>query len=160
MRLLPTLLFVAAAAPAGAAPPPPPPAFVSEAADLLIAAAGRDPAREQALFAPDVAMYENGTLTGRSVADWTRLRGPRHLDGSSRVLAYSEGWDGDGGALLVFDTYDRVERATLPPTFLADPRMTTRSILYQFGADRLIHVVRIARADGFVMTPPAPPPAR
>ena len=68
------------------------------------------------------------------------------------VLAYSPDWR-ENGSLMIVDEYDIVDRSNLPPDFLADPRMTSRATLYQFGADHKIHVIRTIVGGGFWIKP-------
>ena len=146
------------AASLAAAPPPPPPDYVSDAGKLLIAKADHDAAKLAPLFADDVAVFENGKQIAAAKPGWMALVAADLLHYNGRVLAFSEGFGsarlGEGsGMLLVIDTFDTVDRTNLLPTFLADPRMATRTTLYQFGADHLIHIVRIVKVDGFPRTP-------
>ncbi|HEX4736248.1 MAG TPA: hypothetical protein VH331_01675 [Allosphingosinicella sp.] len=152
------LLFVLAltlASPVVAAPPPPPPSYVSDASRVLTSPTLDGP-KVGSLFADDVKVYRNGKLIADGKIAWLKLRQAEVGHYYGRVLGYSRSYGGyseGGGDLLVFDTYDTVDRRNLPPTFIADARPATRSTLYQFGSDRLIHNVRIAEVAGFLETP-------
>jgi hypothetical protein len=151
MRYLSAVAFLAAlaASSARASPPPPPPGYVFDAERILASPGNGDLGRIAALFADDVAAYENGEPVARGKTAWLRLRASAVMHSDGRVIGYSEG----GNDLLVVDTYDSVDRTKLPPSAIADPRMATRSILYRFGPDHLIHVVRIFRVESFWITP-------
>jgi hypothetical protein len=146
-------LALAISAPALAAPPPPPPEYLDKATQVLIHQAPADDGEAALLFSDDVTASENGNTIADGKANWLRWRNANLKSHDNRVLGYSEGYVGEGAALLIVETFDTVDRSRLPPTAIADPRMATRSILYQFGADHLIHSVRISRADGFWITP-------
>ncbi|MDB5692081.1 MAG: hypothetical protein JWO81_1144 [Alphaproteobacteria bacterium] len=156
MKQLPSILALAVASTADAAPPPAPPQYVYDASKILASPVIQDVAKIAPLFADDVKVYRNGRLAADGKTAWLRLRASESARYNGRVLGYSEGSAGSGdgeGDLLVIDTYDTVDRRNLPPTFIADSRMATRSTLYQFGNDRLIHAVRIAEVAGFLETP-------
>ena len=155
MKQILCLLALTIASSAIAAPPPAPPEYVFEASKILASPAAQDAARLAPLFAVDVRAYRNGKLIADGKTAWLGLRASEAARYSPHILGFSDGWAADGGSgdLLVLDTYDTVDRRNLPPTFIADPRMATRSTLYQFGGDRLIHAVRIAEVAGFLETP-------
>jgi hypothetical protein len=124
-----------------------------DASKILASPAGFDPAKIAPLFAQDVKVFRNGKLIAEGKPAWLSLRGSHGGHYNGRVIAFSQasaGYSEDGGDLLVIDTYDTVDRTNLPPTFLADPRMASRSTLYQFGRDGLIHTVQIAEVAGFM----------
>ena len=153
-RYLLVVAFLAAAAGgARAAPPPPPPGYVYSASRVLAGAmAPTEIAALAPRFSKDVKVYENGDLVADGEAAWLSLARRKLAAPQRRVIGLAQssgGYSKDGGELLVVDVVDSVDRAALPPGSIADPRLTTRSFLYQFGADGLIHVVRIARAGGF-----------
>ena len=157
MRCFVFVLSVMVSLPALAAPPPPPPEYIWQATKVLTAEKPPAAANYAPLFADDVVTLEDG----KTIADGKAARLAAWSKGSSRynghIIRYSESSAGDsegGGEILVVDTFDTVDRTGLRPTFLADPRMATRSTLYQFGPDHLVHYVRIAKTDGFWMTPP------
>lgn len=153
MKRLLSILALTIASPAIASPPPPPPVPVMDASNILASPAGFDPARIAPLFAADVKAYRNGKLVADGKPAWLSLRGTQAGHYNGRVIAFSQssaGYSEDGGDLLVIDTYDTVDRTNLPPHSLADPRMASRSTLYQFGRDGLIHTVRIAEVAGFM----------
>ena len=154
MKPLPFILALMLASSAVAAPPPPPPSYVSDASKILTSP-NLEVGKIASLFADDVKVYRNGKLIADGRPAWLKLRSAEAERYNGRVLGYSESYGGyseGGGDLLVFDTYDTVDRRNLPPTFIADPRPATRSTLYQFGDDRLIHNVRIAEVAGFLFT--------
>jgi hypothetical protein len=137
---------------AGAAPPPPPPSYVVEVARLLTAQAGPGTVTQLSNFvADDVREYVNDRLVADGKSSWMRSWAtvPTSL---GRVLAYSPDWR-DSGSLMIVDEYDTVDRSNLPPHFMADPRMTSRATLYQFGADHKIHVIRTIVGGGFWIKP-------
>lgn len=139
---------------AQAAPPPAPPEYVHIASQLLTNAPPAPLAAVMALFADDVRVFENEDETAGGKAALTRMaQAEARL--SRKVLMLSEASSGQGGAgqLLVVDVVDTVDRSNLPTTILADPRWRTRAILYQFGADHLIHAVRIVAASGVAHVP-------
>ena len=156
MRCFVLVLSVMASLPAIAAPPPPPPEYIWQAAKVLTAEKPPGASSYAPLFADDVVTLENGKTVADGKAAWlaTWSKGSSRYDG--HIIGYSEssaGYSEGGGEILVVDTFDTVDRTGLPPTFLADPRMATRSTLYQFGPDHLVHYVRIAKTGGFWMTP-------
>ena len=129
-----------------AAPPPAPPEYIYEASKILASPPAGDVAKIAPLFADDVKVYRNGLLIADGKAAWLRLRADEGARYSGRIIAFSEG----RADLLVIDTYDTVDRRNLPPTFLADPRPASRSTLYQFGNDQLIHAARISEVAGIL----------
>ena len=156
MRYVAIGLALILAAPAFGSAPPPPPAFVAEAGEAL-AGHREDMAKAARFFADDVVVTENGRPIARGKAAWLAWRAADPGARSGRTLGYSGSWprpgsDG-GGELLVVETFDTVDRSALPPHFLADPRMASRSILYTFGTDHLIHIVAMQRAESFWMIP-------
>ena len=157
MRFVALLVSLALAAPAAASPPPPPAEFVMKSAGILAAdvdAASID--RWSALFADDVVASVNGTLLVRGKADWVALARARIGKVRRRLAGYtmaSMPSEGTSGELLVVDEVDPVPPAD--PHFIADPRWSTRATLYGFGADGLIHTVRILEAKGFFQRPVA-----
>ena len=134
---------------AHAAPPPAPPAYVYDARKALTATANSNAAALALLFSDDVAVSENGKPIATGKDAWLKLLIADMQNRSRRVVLYNEG----AGDLLIVDAYDTVDRTSLPSNFIADPRMAVRSTLYQFGADHLIHVVRISSAAGFWSVP-------
>lgn len=149
-RMLPGLALLLLLAPAvQAAPPPAPPEYVYHARQILTAAGGADVVTLAPLFADDLTISENGKTLASGKDAGVKLLAASMRGKARRVVLYSEG-DGD---LMVVDTWDTVDRANLPPTFIADPRMAARSTLYQFGDDQRIHAVRIMSATGFWAVP-------
>jgi len=144
-------LMAAPLAGAGASPPPPPPQYVTEVATLFAASRHGVNALELAQYvAKDVRFYVNSKLVADGKADWMRQQGATAIGGA--LVGYSEGWQ-QGGSLLIVDQYDTVDRSSLPPGFVADPRFATRSTLYQFGEDGKIHAIHVLTADEFWMKP-------
>lgn len=147
------LVFLApilATAPA-AAPPPPPQQYVDEATQILVGQANQEPSGFASLFADDVTAFENGRLVANGKRAWLKWHASSAAH-DSVILGYSEssaGYGSAGGDLLVLDTFDTVDRAKLPTGFVADTRAASRSTLYQFGPDHLIHVVRMELTAGF-----------
>lgn len=132
MRRLITSLLLMSAAPLAASPPPPPPAFVVEAGEVLRKPAQADAARIAPFFAADVTVVENGKIVAKGKTAWLVwwTAAMKHYEG--RTLGSSEGWSRDvagGGELMVIDTFDDLDRSTLPPKFLVDPRLKTRTAL-------------------------------
>lgn len=150
-----TSVIVLVAAPltdASASPPPPPPQYVTEVAKLLTDNAREASATPLARYiANDVRLYVNSKLIADGKANWMRQEAKAKQNGGG-MLAYSEGWK-QGGSLLIVDQYDTVDRSSLPPGILADPRYAVRSTLYQFGNDGKIHSIHTLTADGFWMQP-------
>jgi hypothetical protein len=99
----------------------------------------------------DVREYVNDRLVATGKADWTRSWAAAPIS-RGRVLAYSPDWR-NSGSLMIVDEYDTVDRSNLPPNFIADPRMTSRATLFQFGADHEIHVIRTILGGGFWIKP-------
>lgn len=139
------------AMPGNAVPPPPPPSFVFEASGILA-----DPvAKAEAvapLFANDVIAFDNGELVAEGKAAWLRWRQVERMHYYGRTLGYSYSsadYRRPGGSLLVVDSFDTIDTANLPPGMVMDARLTTRSTLYTFGSDHLIHTVRMLKAAGF-----------
>jgi hypothetical protein len=156
MRYSFSALSLVIASSVAASPPPPPPEYVYEAANVLTRPAAEDPPMFTRLFAEDMSAFQNGKIVAKGKAAWLKWHAVMMARYDGRVLGYSESSAGSsdgGGDLLVVDTFDTVDRSDLPPQFVADPRMATRSTLYQFGSDHLIHVVRISRVGGFWITP-------
>jgi hypothetical protein len=157
MRTL-CILSIGIASAALASPPPPPPEYIWADAKVLIAPTGSENAKLASLFADDVTAFQNGAVVAKGRTAWLKWRA-KVWSGSDRVLGFSESSaasSDSGGDVMVVDTFDTVDRANLTPGFVADPRWATRSTLYQFGPDHLIHFVRISRIGGFWMTPPSP----
>lgn len=92
-------------------------------------------------------LYDNGQLIAGGKAEWLRVESAAKAP-LGRVIGFSEAWQ-DGGNLVGVDEYDSVDRAGLPPPFVADARMTARATLYQLGPDHRVHVVRAAVAGSF-----------
>ena len=108
-----------------------------------------------AMFAEDVKIYENGNIIATGRTAWLSFARRQLATSQRRVIGYAEsssGYSDGGGELLVIDDIDTVDRASLPPNFLADPRVAARSFLFEFGQDGLIHTVRISKAGGFWQT--------
>lgn len=137
---------------ARAAPPPPPPSYVMDVAHLLTRQESAGTIAQLSGFvAGDVREYVNDKLVARGKADWARYWATAHIS-AGRVLALSPDWR-DSGSLMIVDEYDTVDRSNLPPNFVADPRMTSRATLYQFGPDHKIHVIRTIVGGGFWIKP-------
>ena len=149
MRHVLSAIALMAPLPALASPPPPPPEYVSRAAKVLTATKAPDAAQYAPLLADDVTVFENGKTVATGKAAWINVWSKNTGHPSGRVIGYSE----NEGDLLVIDTFDAVDRTNLPPTSIADPRMVTRSTLYQFGSNHLIHFIRIEKTSSFWMTP-------
>ena len=156
MRSFVFALSAMASLPAVAAPPPPPPEYIWRAAKILTAGKLPDAAAYAPLFADDVVAFENGKTIAKGKVAWlaTWSKEVSHYNG--HIIGYSEtsaGYSDAYGEVLVVDTFDTVDRTDDPSTFLADPRMATRSTLYQFGPDHLVHYLRISKTGGVWMTP-------
>lgn len=143
-----TVVFSAAAV---ASPPPPPPEYVTHATGILTGdwAVVQRP-EFAALFGNDVVAYVDGkkSITGKTA--WLALERETTEKFHRRVEGYvrsSVPMAGDGGDLLILDEIDPIRP-------YGDPRWSTRSILYEFGRDGLIHAVRITQVHGFLE--PAP----
>ena len=146
--------IVLAAAPlmgARAAPPPPPPSYVMDVAHLLTNEGAGTITQLSNFIAEDVREYLNDKLVANGKADWARYWAPARSS-VGRVLAYSPDWR-ENGSLMIVDEYDTVDRSNLPANFVADPRMTSRATLYQFGADHKIHAIRTIVGGGFWIKP-------
>jgi hypothetical protein len=150
-----TIAFALATMPAAgawAAPPPPPPSYVMDVAHLLTGEEGPDTITQLSSFiADDVRDYVNDELVADGKAAWLRNWSPARRS-LGRVLAYSPDWR-ENGTLMIADEYDTVDRSNLPSNFVADPRMTSRATLYQFGPDHKIHVIRTVLGGGFWIKP-------
>jgi hypothetical protein len=135
-----------------AAPPPPPPSYVMDVAHLLTAKEDAGTITQLAGFvADDVRDYVNDEIVADGKTVWMReWAAARRSPG--RVLAYSPDWR-DNGSLMIVDEYDTVDRSDLPLNFIADPRMTSRATLYQFGPDHKIHAIRTIVGGGFWIKP-------
>lgn len=135
-----------------AAPPPPPPSYVMDVANLLTHQEDATTTSKLSDYiADDVRTFVNDRLVTRGKADWLRYSASARPN-MGRVLAFSADWR-DDGSLMIVDEYDMVDRSKLPPHFLADPRMTSRATLYQFGPDQKIHAVRTLIGGGFWIAP-------
>jgi len=132
-----------------AAPPPPPPQYIDGARQTLTISTGEDTAPFAALFADDVTVFENGKLVATGKDASLKLLVSSLQDKSRRVIGYSEGFRD----LMVIDDFDTVDRSKVPPGVLVDPWRAARSVLYQFGADRLIHFVRLSTVRSIWQTP-------
>ena len=152
MRRVAIMAAVGFSTAAIASPPPPPPEYVTHATQILTGHWDVTPRPEfAALFGNDVVAYVDGTksITGKTA--WLALEREtaekfhRRVEGYARSSLPSAG---DGGDLLVLDEIDPVRP-------YGDPRWSTRSILYQFGRDGLIHTVRITQVHGFLEPAPA-----
>ena len=155
MRRLLSCLLAVVATPIMASPPPSPPAFVVEAGEVLRDPASADANRVARFFADDVIASENGTVVARGKADWLAWRTAAMAHYEGRTLGYAEGWRRDivsGGELMVVDTFDDLDRSKLSPTFIVDPRPKTRTTLYRFASDHLIHAVEMVRVESFLVT--------
>jgi hypothetical protein len=155
VRLALSIALIALACPviAAVSPPPPPPEYVWNAGKLLTTPGVRNASALAPLFADDVMAFQNGKLIAKGKEAWLKWMA---VAPGARVLGFSEssaGYGDAGGELLIVDTFDTVDRTNLPRGFVADPRMASRPTLYQFGADHLIHFVRISRTAGFWMRP-------
>ena len=151
MRLVAILAAVAFSAPAVASPPPPPPEYVTHATGILTGDWDVVQRPEfAALFSNDVVAYVDGkkNITGKTA--WLALERETTEKFHRRVEGYAQASlpsPGDGGDLLILDEVDPIRP-------YGDPRWSTRSILYQFGRDGLIHTVRITQVHGYLE--PAP----
>ena len=137
---------------AQAAPPPPPPSWVMDVAHLLTGQESAGTIPELSDFvADDVRAYVNDELVADGKANWSRYWATAGIT-PGRVLGYSPDWR-DNGSLMIADEYDTVDRSKLPPNFIADPRMTSRATLFQFGPDHKIHAIRTLIGGGFWIKP-------
>lgn len=137
---------------AAAAPPPPPPEYVFKVAKLLTTSEDAATLAQLSDYvADDLSVDVNGKPVASGKAGWMRYEAAAKIS-QGRVVSYSEGWK-DGGTLMIVDEYDTVDRANLPPGFVADPRTATRTTLYQFGHDGKIHAIHALIAPGFWITP-------
>lgn len=143
--------FVGVGSPVMSSPPPPPPEWVWNAGKTLTDASMDDWNKIDALFANDIVVNENGHRVADGKGNWRNLWSKARSHYYGRTLGYSMGWK-DFGSLLVFDEYDSANYNAGPPP-AGDPRPSTRSILYKFGSDHLIHSVEIANVDAFFMRP-------
>lgn len=151
MRAVVSVAMVVFSTAAIASPPPPPPNFVTHATEILV---GDWDATQRpdfaALFGNDVVAYVDGkkSITGKTA--WLALERETTEKFHRRVEGYARSSlpsTGDGGDLLIVDEIDPIRP-------YGDLRWSTRSILYQFGRDGLIHIVRITEVHGFLE--PAP----
>jgi hypothetical protein len=151
MRLVAIMAAVVLPTAAVASPPPPPPEYVTHATEILTSdwnAAQRP--EFAALFGNDVVAYVDGKRSIIGKIAWLALEREtnekfhRRVEGFARSSLPSAG---DSGDLLILDEIDPIRP-------YGDPRWSTRSILYQFGRDGLIHTVRITEVHGFLE--PAP----
>jgi hypothetical protein len=135
------------AGPATSSLPPPPQDYVWEASKTLTDATVKDQAAIEPLFADDVVASLNGQRIASGKEAWLKWWSDdrSHFYGATR--GYSMGRKGDG-VLLVVDQHDVRDNYTSPPP-PGDPRWTTRSTLFIFGPDRMIHAVVIAEVDSF-----------
>ena len=145
-------LFISMAlpVPAIAFPPPPPPSYVMDAAPLLIDPKNQNTAVEL-IFADDVIAVENGTVVATGKSAWIQWRATERSHYYGRTIGYSYSTYSDKvvtGSLLVIDTFDTIDtNSRSGPHY--DPRMSTRSTLYSFGQDHLIHSVQMSKVAGF-----------
>lgn len=149
MRHFPILIAALISTAIQAAPPPPPPEYVWNASKILTAPSKENETAILALFAEDVVAFQNGATVAKGKSEWLKWRRDNLPPNGGQVVAYSEGWM-DGGSLMIIETFDTVDRVTLPKHFIADPRIATRTTLYQFDKDRLIHTVRVLRIDSWL----------
>ena len=155
MRRYLAFLSALIAAPALASTPPPPPSYVWDASEILITSRGMSDATVSRLFSDQVVVRENGETVATGKTSWLKWRSTNMSSDNSRLIGYSEssaGYKGGFGEVLIVDTFDTVNRSKLPSSFVVDPRMATRTTLYRFGADHLIHAVDVSIVGGFWMT--------
>jgi hypothetical protein len=134
-----------------ASPPPPPPTFIDDIAKELVrtqTAASFD--RYAALLADDLSVTLDGRIIAANKAEWLAMERRRLGKIDRSVYGYAEGRDN----ILVFDRFD--DRSDVHcrqgPTCVFDPRYHARAVQYQFGADHLVHFIRIVQSDGFLRT--------
>ncbi len=140
-------LIFSSAAVAGIQPPPP--QYIIDAEQALTAKAGENLMQVNSLLADDVTVFENGKLMATGKEASLKLLMPVMKNTSRQIIGYS----GGSGNLLIVDTFDVVDRSNLPPNFFAEPEIASRSSLYQFGDDHLIHFVQISIAMNHWVTP-------
>jgi hypothetical protein len=134
--------------PTKASPPPPPPEYVYEASNVLKDATNKEQTSIAPLFANDVAASLNGKSIASNKDSWLQWWAEDRAHYYGRTLGYSMGWK-DDGVLLVLDEYDTQDNASKPPP-PGDPRPSTRSTLYHFGSDGLIHSVFISEVNSYM----------
>jgi len=109
------------------------------------------------LFASDVIVSENSQVVATGKAAWLRWRQAERKSYHGRTIGFSSASanEHEAGSLLVLDSFDTIDTANLPPGIVMDARLSTRSTLYRFGNDHLIHRVEMAKVSGFwTSTPP------
>ena len=132
-----------------ASPPPPPSSFVDDVAKQLVqtqTSASFD--RYAGLLADDLTVTLDGNMLAANKADWLKIERLRLGKIDRSVYGYAEGRDN----LLVFDRFDDRSDQHCPQggTCVFDPRYHARAVQYQFGADHLVHSIRIVQSDGFL----------
>jgi hypothetical protein len=131
--------------------PPPPPAYIDELAKQIVPTQTVETFdRYASSIADDVTVSVDGKQVAASKTAWIAVERHRLGKVDRHVLGYVEGYD----SILVIDRFD--DRSDLPtsPNMLFDPRYKTRALQYQFGADHLIHAIRIVQEDGIIQTSP------
>ena len=90
----------------------------------------------------------DGNMVAANKADWLKIERLRLGKIDRSVYGYAEGRDN----LLVFDRFDDRSDQHCPQggTCVFDPRYHARAVQYQFGADHLVHSIRIVQSDGFL----------
>lgn len=146
------ILALSGAIPAIAAPPgPPTPGYVFDAEKLLAATPELPSAQVASLFAEDVTVSENGETVARGKTAWLVWRTKQAGEYYGTHWGYSAGYGPNysSGALMILDTFDTFDpKRHMSSGAWTDPRFVTRSILYRFGEDKLIHSVLILDMQG------------
>ena len=107
-------------------------------------------ARLSNYVADDVRAYLNDKLVADGKPNWIRYSASAGRT-FGRVLAYSPDWRANG-SLMIVDEYDTIDRTKLPPNVVADPRLTSRAQLDEFGPDHKLHTIRSLVGGGFWIT--------
>lgn len=144
------LLAGSLAGAAAAAPPPPPPAWMDDLAARLVptpTAAGFP--RYAAALADDLVVQVDGAGVAATKRAWLAIERARLGRVDRVVIAYAEGRD----AILVVDRFDDRSGGPAGPGLVFDARPVSRAVQYVAGPDRLIHLIRIVRADGALRLP-------
>lgn len=146
--LAPLMPFVLLCTAAVASVPPPPPFYVFFANQVLSNPKNKNKEHIAKLFADDVIANHNGERIASGKSAWLEWWSIDRSHYFGKTLGSSTGWR-EGGSLLLVEQFDTQDYASINPPPLGDPRPSTRSTLYRFSSDGLIHSIDIIEVNSF-----------
>jgi len=149
LRSVVAFSLMASAIPAASSSLPPPPEYAWSASKILADASIKDQARVAPLFAEDVQVTKDGKPLAAKKAEWMSFWFKDRKRFFGKTVLYSMGRR-DAGVLLVLDQFDTRDDFTNPPP-PGEAQWSTRSTLYAFGPDGLVHSVQISEVDSFLI---------